>query len=79
MKIHDYFYSEDTKRLYVEFSTKKDGDKFYRILDLDYSEVEYYSPEIINENDLLELNESFVIDLINSFITENDLPDEIIL
>lgn len=79
MKIHDYFYNEETKRLYIEFSTKKDGDKFYRILDLDYSDVGYYSPNLITEDDLLEMDEMFVIDLINGYIEENGSPDEMIL
>ena len=79
MKIHEFYYNEDSRRLYVEFSTKTDGDKFYRVLDLDYSDVEYYSPEIITEIDLIDVGESFIIDLINQYIKENDLPDEIIL
>ena len=79
MKIHEFYYNEDSRRLYVEFSTKTDGDKFYRVLDLDYSDVEYYSPEIITEIDLIDVEESFIIDLINQYIKENDLPDEIIL
>jgi RNAse (barnase) inhibitor barstar len=79
MRIHDYFYNEDTKRLYIEFSTIKDEDKFYRILDLDYSEIEYYSPELITEDDLIEMDISFLINLINVYINENGEPNEIIL
>jgi hypothetical protein len=79
MKIHEYYYNEETKRLYVEFSTKKDGDKFYRRLELDFSEIEYYSPEIIIEEDLEDIDESFIKELINQYLEENDLPEEIIL
>ena len=79
MKIHEYYYNDETKRLYVEFSTKKDGDKFYRILDLDFSEIEYYSPEIIIEEDLEDIDESFIKELINQYLEENDLPEEIFL
>lgn len=79
MKIHEYYYNDETKRLYVEFSTKNDGDKFYRILDLDFSEIEYYSPEIIVEEDLEDIDESFIKELINQYLEENDLPEEIIL
>lgn len=79
MRIHDFYYNDDTRRLYIEFSIKSDYDKFYRILDLDYTEIEYYSPEIITEDDLSDVDESFVVDLINEYIKENDLPDEIIL
>jgi hypothetical protein len=79
MRIHEFYYNEDTKRLYVEFSIESDYDKFYRILDLDYGDIEYYSPEIINEDDLMDVNKSFIIDLITQYLEENDLPDEIIL
>lgn len=79
MRIHDFYYNDDTRRLYIEFSIKSDYDKFYRILDLDYTEIEYYSPDIIIESDLVDVDESFIIDLINQYIKENDLPDEIIL
>lgn len=79
MKIHEFYYDENTKRLYVEFSTKEDGDKFYRVLDLVYSDIEYYSPEIITEDELSEIDESFIIDLIEQYLNENDLPDEIFL
>ena len=79
MKIHEFYYNEDNRRLYVEFSTKHDGDRFYRILDLSFDEIEYYSPDIIVEEDLHEIDEDYVIDLISQYLTENDLPDEIFL
>lgn len=79
MKIHEFYYNEDNKILYVEFSTKNDGDKVYRILELTYSDVEYYSPEIITEDDVIDLEESFLIELLNEYLKENDLPEELSL
>ena len=79
MTIHEYYYNDDNRRLYVEFSTKEDGDKFYRTIELGFDEVEFYSPEIITEDDMGEIDEDFVIDLINQYFKDNDLPDEIIL
>jgi hypothetical protein len=79
MKIHEFFYNEDTRRLSIEFSTRKDGDKFYRVLELDFSEIEYYSPEIICEEDLKEIDKSFIIELINQYLEDNNLPEEIFL
>ena len=79
MIIHEYYYNEDTRRLYVEFSTKEDIDRFYRVLELDFEDIEYYSPEVIEEYDLRDIEEDFVIELINQYLKENDLPDEIIL
>ena len=79
MTIHEYFYNEDNRRLYIEFSTRKDGDRFYRILELDYDEVEFYSPEIISEEDLLDIEKSHIIDVILEYLKDNDLPSEIVL
>lgn len=79
MIIHEFYYNENSRRLYVEFSTKEDRDKFYRILELDYEDVEYYSPEIIEESDMDIIDEEFVKDLINQYLKENDPPTEIVL
>jgi hypothetical protein len=79
MTIHEYSYNEENGRLYVEFSTKKDHDKFYRTLDLSYEEIEYYSPQIITEIDLRKIDAEFIVDLILEYEKENDLPREMIL
>jgi hypothetical protein len=79
MTIHEYFYNEDSRRLYVEFSTKKDGDRFYRVLELDYEDIELYSPDIIIEEDLIEIEEDYIIEVISEYLKSNDLPDEIVL
>ena len=51
---------------------------YYRLV-FDFSDIIYYSPEIITEEDLVEIDKSFVIDLINQYLEDNDLPEEIIL
>ena len=79
MTIHEYSYNEDSRRLYVEFSTKKDGDRFYRVLELDYEDIELYSPDIIIEEDLIEFEEDYIIEVISEYLKSNDLPDEIVL
>jgi hypothetical protein len=79
MTIHEYYYNEDSRRLYVEFSTRKDGDRFYRVLELDYEDIELYSPDIIIEEDLMEIEEDYIIEVISEYLKSNDLPDEIIL
>jgi hypothetical protein len=79
MKIREYYYNDDTKRLYIEFSTEDDGDRVYRILELSYNEIEYNSPRIINEEDIINLDVDFVVDLLIQYIQENELPEEIIL
>jgi hypothetical protein len=65
--------------LYVEFSTDNDGDETYRVLELTIEDVMYYSPNIIHENDMYNMEEDDVIELIDQYATENDLPEESIL
>jgi hypothetical protein len=61
---------------YVEFSTKEDGDSFYRVLELQLNDFEYYSPEIIDESDMDDLDEETVTLVIESYLNDNDLPEE---
>jgi hypothetical protein len=76
MNIIEYYYDEDHKRLSVEFSTDEDNDTFYRVLQLGYDEVEYYSPQIIDEIDLEDIDDEFIVDLIEQYLKENELPEE---
>jgi hypothetical protein len=76
MIIHEFFYNDDNRSLYIEFSTDNDGDNFYRVLNLGFEDIEYYSPEIIDDVDLEGIDEDFVIELINQYSKENDLPEE---
>ena len=77
MTIHEFYYNN--RRLYVEFSTKEDGEDFYRILELDYNDVVYYSIDIIDEVDIKEFDEDSVISIIVEYLKENDLPEELSL
>jgi hypothetical protein len=79
MTIHEYYYNDDNRVLYVEFSTKEDGDAFYRVLELNYEDIVYYSPQIIEEGDLDDIDEDFIIELINGYSDENGLPEELTL
>jgi hypothetical protein len=76
MKIHEFYYNEDTRSLYVEFSTKQDGNDFYRVIDFEYEDIEYYSPIIITENDLKDIEKGYVVELIEQYLLDNDLPEE---
>ena len=76
MIIHEFYYNDDNRTLYIEFSTDDDGDNFYRVLNLGFEDIEYYSPDIVVENDMEDIDEEFVIELINQYSKENDLPEE---
>ena len=79
MNILEFYYNDDNGMLYVEFSTEEDGDSYYRVLKLDFEDIEYYSPDIIYEDDLDDIDEEFVLNLINQYLLNNDLPEELTL
>lgn len=79
MNIHEFYYNDETRILYIEFSTTKDGDDFYRILKLVFEEVEEFSPDIVTEMDMEDIDEDFVKDLITQYLLENDAPERMSL
>ena len=76
MIIIEYFYNDDNRTLYVEFSTKEDKDKYYRVMELVFEDIEYNSPTIITEDEMNEIDEEFIIDLLTQYFEENELPEE---
>jgi len=77
MTIIEYYYNDANRMLYVEFSADSDGDDFYRVLELHFNDVEYYSPELMYEGDMDEIEESLVIDIIKRYLEDNDLPEQL--
>lgn len=75
MKIRGYFYCEDNRNLTIDFSTSEDGDDFYRKIELEYWDIEYYSPDILKESDLKKINKGFLVELLEQYLNENELPD----
>jgi hypothetical protein len=75
MKIREFYLNDETEGLYIEFSTKKDGEDYYRILDLSYDDIIFYSPTIVE--DLSEVDDEFIIELITEYSKHNELPEEI--
>jgi len=76
MNIIDFYYNEDTRGLYIEFSLLNDVDNVYRTIELSFKDVEYYSPTIITKNDMDSIDKDFIIDILNQYFDENDLPEE---
>lgn len=74
--IHNYYYNEELGLLFIEFSTNDDGDDFYRELKLEYSALQYYSPTIINEYDLHDIDEDFILEVLNQYLIDNELPEQ---
>jgi hypothetical protein len=79
MILRNYYYDEDDGILSVEFSTKNDGDDFYRFIKIDVESIQYYSPTIISKNELNDIDEDFIIELLNEYFKDNDLPEQLIL
>ncbi len=77
MIILEYYYNDTNRMLYVEFSTVDDGDRFYRVLELGYKDIEYYYPEILHERDMDNIDEEFVIEIITEYLNDNDLPEQL--
>jgi len=76
MKIIEFYYNDDNRRLYVEFSTDEGEDSFYRVLELGFEDIEYYSPSILIEEDMDYIDEEFIVEMLNQYLLENDLPEE---
>jgi hypothetical protein len=76
MNIIEFYYNEENENLYIEFSTDKDGDSFYRTLEVSFRDIEYYSPTIIDESDMKDLDNDFILDFLNSYFMDNDLPNQ---
>lgn len=74
MNIHNYYYNEEGKNLFVEFSMDDDADNVYRKDELSFRDIELYSPTIIEERDLDDIDETFIIELLNEFYKYNELP-----
>lgn len=75
MKIREFYLNDETGGLYIEFSTRKDGDDYYRVLDLSHDDIIFYSPTIIE--DISEVDNDLIIDIIIEYSKHNELPEEI--
>ena len=75
MEIIDYYYDEDEQTLDVRFTTDPNSD-FYRVVILTIDDIFYYTPTVIGEEDLMDIDEDFVIELLVEYYRDHDLPEE---
>jgi hypothetical protein len=79
MEIIDFYYEESDQELEVRFSTSQDED-YYRVLKLSLEDAKYYAPMVIEEEDLIDgLDEEFVLEILESYYSENSLGSEELL
>lgn len=64
MELQKYYYNEDYKMLYVEYI---DGDDDNSI-ELEYNDILIYSPQVITEEDLNEIDEDFVLEIVQEYL-----------
>ena len=76
MYIREFYYNDDNRMLYVEFSTEEDGDDVYRVLELIFEDVMFYTPNIMYESDMYNMDENDIIELVEQYLLDNDLPEE---
>jgi hypothetical protein len=76
-QIREYYLNEETGGLYIEFSTKEDGDDFYRSIELSSDKIRFYSPIIIDEID--DIDEELIVEILNGYFEDQDLPEETML
>ena len=77
MVIREFYLNEETEEFYIEFSTKKDRDNFYRVLTLSRIDIEFYSPIIFEHLD--DIDQDTIIDVLEEYFKHNALPEEKIL
>jgi hypothetical protein len=76
MLIHNFYYNEKSKTLQVEFSLDTDSENTYRIEELFFRDIQLYSPTIIEEVDMEDIDEEFINELLIEYYKDNEHPKE---
>jgi hypothetical protein len=79
MKIIDYFFNDNNQTLTVDFSTDIDEDIFYRQIELEFADIQFYSPTIITKSELRDIDEDTIIEILSGYLLKNDLPEQLSL
>lgn len=72
-------YDEINRILYIEFSIDEDDDTFYRVIELTHKDVIYYSPNIIDQSEIGNLEDDELLEILNEYFKDNDLPSQLYL
>lgn len=76
MNIYNFDYNEKARTLHVEFSLLNDNDTTYRQIELIYEDVAFYAPSIILENEMMQITTEEVIEILEEYFLQNELPEE---
>lgn len=79
MKILNIYYNEDLLTLSINFSLPEDDDFYYRNIELSNDKINYYSSNVVDDEDLSDIDDDFVSDIIENYLKSNGLPEQIML
>ncbi len=74
MEIIESYYNETEQILEVTFTAEPDGD--YLNVELPLDQVKLYSPIILEEEDIMEIDFDSILEILESYFEENTLPSE---
>lgn len=78
MEIIDYYYDDMDQILEVTFTTDSTGD-YYRTVKLSLETIKYYYPTHIDEEEIIDSDDDLILEILEEYFKENEMPDEEIL
>jgi hypothetical protein len=75
MEIFEFYYDDMEQDMIILFNINADSD-LHRKINLSLDELMYYSPVILEEEDIIDCDEDIVLEILNEYLKENDLPEE---
>jgi hypothetical protein len=78
MELIEFYYDDSEQILEITFTTDSEGD-YYRNIRLSLETIKYYSPSIIDEEDIIDGDEDLIMEVLEEYFKENDMPEEELL
>lgn len=75
MEIFEFYYDDMEQDMIILFNVNADSD-LHRRINLSLDELMYYSPVILEEGDIINCDVDTVLEILNEYLKENDLPEE---
>ena len=75
MEIIECYYDESEQNLNVTFTINSDSD-YYRNISLTLETIKYYFPSIIEEEDIMECDDDLIVEILEEYFKENEMPEE---
>lgn len=75
MEIIEFYYDDVEQDMVILFNTNSDSDLFRKI-NLSLDELMFYSPVILDEEDIEDCEEDLVLEILTEYFKENDMPEE---